>query len=315
MDASGFQGGAMWGTERVGQLFGERDRAPFRSANWRELYMPLVALRTWGDRWRGRRVLVVTDSDVTRSVIARQGSRAVDLNDLYKEIALECARWEVDLAARHIPGKENVEPDNISRWAREFDRSDWMFRSDEVEVIEAMTGPHAVDSHADVLGLNALMPMHWHRRKPAELQDWRGLLVWCNGDYADLGPALRRFWECQRADASGGATFVVPFWPTAPWWRWLKGFKLLRWYPEDYAAKLIIRTDDPLIRSRIQWLFETARVSVIPAMAGDQERRGAGLQTLTVTVRRHCEDCCCGMPPLTLKWDIVKEWALLRVCC
>lgn len=57
---------------------------------------------------------------------------------------------------------------------------------------------------------------------------------------------------------------------------------LLRWYPEDYAAKLIIRTDDPLIRSRIQWLFETARVSVIPAMAGDQERRGAGLQTLTV---------------------------------
>ena len=232
MDASGFQGGAMWGTERVGHLFGERDRAPFRSANWRELYMPLVALRKWGDRWRGRRVLVVTDSDVTRSVIARQGSRAVDLNDLYKEIALECARWEVDLAARHIPGKENVEPDNISRWAREFDRSDWMFRSDEVEVIEAMTGPHAVDSHADVLGLNALMPMHWHRRKPAELQDWRGLLVWCNGDYADLGPALRRFWECQRADASGGATFVVPFWPTAPWWRWLKGFKLLRWYPE-----------------------------------------------------------------------------------
>jgi hypothetical protein len=57
---------------------------------------------------------------------------------------------------------------------------------------------------------------------------------------------------------------------------------LLRWYPEDYPARLILRADDPLIRSRIQWLSETARVSVIPAMAADQERRGAGLQSLTV---------------------------------
>ena len=57
---------------------------------------------------------------------------------------------------------------------------------------------------------------------------------------------------------------------------------LLRWYPEDYEARLIIKADDPLIRARIQWLSETARVSVIPAMAADQERRGAGLQSLTV---------------------------------
>ena len=134
-----------------------------------------------------------------------------------------------------------MDADNISRWVREFDRSDWQFRGDELEALEATTGEHEIDSHADVLGLNALKAVYWHKKKPAELQDWRGRLVWCNGDYADLGPALRRFWECRREDPRGGATFVVPFWPTAPWWRWLKGFKLLRWYP--VGTRLFQRPD------------------------------------------------------------------------
>jgi hypothetical protein len=194
--------------------------------------MVLASLQRWGAEWTGKRVLVMTDSDVTRSVVARQGSRAGDLNALYKQIAEECTRWGVDLAARHIAGVENVEPDDISRFLRPIDKSDWRFRRDEYEAVERLVGRHEVDACAIVLGLNAQAEEFWHERRRAEEQDWRGRHVWCNGDYADLGPALRRFWECQRADATGGATFVVPFWPTAPWWRWLKGFKLLRWYPE-----------------------------------------------------------------------------------
>jgi hypothetical protein len=126
--------------DRLALRFEERDRAPFHSANWRELYMVLASLQRWGAEWTGKRVLVMTDSDVTRSVVARQGSRAGDLNSLYKQIAEECTRWGVDLAARHIAGVENVEPDDISRFLRPFDKSDWRFRRDEYEAVERVVG-------------------------------------------------------------------------------------------------------------------------------------------------------------------------------
>ena len=57
---------------------------------------------------------------------------------------------------------------------------------------------------------------------------------------------------------------------------------LLRWYPEDYDARLIIRTDDVLLRSRIQWISERARVSLITASVVEPESRGAGLQSLVI---------------------------------
>jgi hypothetical protein len=81
-DASGWAGGAWWEHRRLHYSFSEMQLAGrFRdSANLRELYIPLFAVRQWAGALWGRRILFFMDSEASVGAINRRGSMVPHFN-------------------------------------------------------------------------------------------------------------------------------------------------------------------------------------------------------------------------------------------
>jgi hypothetical protein len=84
-------------------------------AYWEALNV-LVALRTWAEKFRNRTVRIHCDNAAAVSVF--QTSRASDkiLQAVARNIWLLAATWDINLIVEHIPGKDNVVADLLSRW-------------------------------------------------------------------------------------------------------------------------------------------------------------------------------------------------------
>ena len=88
----------------------------YRHINDRETEAIWLALQHFAPALRGRHVLVLTDSMTARAVINRQG----DLRSAFRmRLARRIWRWAsqnvLSLTAGHIPGKDNVAADILSR--------------------------------------------------------------------------------------------------------------------------------------------------------------------------------------------------------
>ena len=200
------------------------------SSNYRELSMVCIALEEWGAHFRNSRVLVMCDNSVSVAVVHKQGSQTLPLNDLYWRLHQACENNNIDLALRHIKGVENCLADALSRYVRLKDHSDWQFDPAEFNAISNEVGQHDVDTGADPMGNNALTSRYWSALDDGASQPWEALRCWCNCDYLQLERYLKRHRLTNRNTGSS-ATFVIPYWPDKPWWRLIKGLRLLALYP------------------------------------------------------------------------------------
>ena len=103
-------------------------RAPRKSSNYRELLTAVLAVEEWGDLNRGRRVLIRTDNMTTRSVINTGDTAYHTLEPLARRLHATVVKFDIELAARHIPGVVNGLADGLSR--RRYgvaDTGDWQF--------------------------------------------------------------------------------------------------------------------------------------------------------------------------------------------
>ena len=84
-----------------------------------ELLTIIVACKVWGREWRGKRMVVQCDNQVSVIVLNTGRSRAPFLQACLREICFLAARYEFELRATHIAGVSNRIPDLLSRWELE----------------------------------------------------------------------------------------------------------------------------------------------------------------------------------------------------
>ena len=86
------------------------------SINALELLTVVVAAKVWGKHWRGKRIVVHCDNEVSVTVINTGRSHSTFLLSCLRELEFIAARCEFEIRANHIPGVQNRIPDALSRW-------------------------------------------------------------------------------------------------------------------------------------------------------------------------------------------------------
>ncbi len=85
--------------------------------NVKELLAIIVALRLWGHRMQGSRILLRSDNMDAVLAINNRRSRSPLIQQCLRVIWYICASYDFDLHAEHIPGYINVAADLLSRWS------------------------------------------------------------------------------------------------------------------------------------------------------------------------------------------------------
>ena len=75
----------------------------------------LVAVRTWGPQWQGRKVDIHCDNQAVVSVLNSGHTRDMTLAAMAHNINMITAQLDIDLITVHIEGKLNVIADTLSR--------------------------------------------------------------------------------------------------------------------------------------------------------------------------------------------------------
>ena len=110
---SSLQGlGARWGF----QVYAFTIPLGFKQYNVVHLEMIniLVAIRTWGQAWTGKTLLVHCDN--VASVLSTGATKDLTLAAMARNITMEVAKLDINLRTVHIAGKTNIVADCLSRW-------------------------------------------------------------------------------------------------------------------------------------------------------------------------------------------------------
>ena len=82
-----------------------------------EMLNILVAVRTWGQAWVGKTLLVHCDNAAVVSVLQSGGTKDLTLAAMARNITMEIAKHDINLHTIHIPGKFNVVAHCLSWWS------------------------------------------------------------------------------------------------------------------------------------------------------------------------------------------------------
>lgn len=202
-------------------------------------------------------ILFRMDSAAFVGAINHRGSMVPHFNVLVQRLMELLEALGCEAVARHLPCKQNVLADGISRLEGRRDPTDWMLVHSHFCVISGAVGPFDVDACCDDLGHNSLCAKHWSPTDSALSHSWADLHVWCHPPFALVDSFLRHFWECfQLLPTTSSAVFLLPVWPSASWWRLLRGGRVSAYFPPGSA--LFTRPDwaqasrrCPLPRARV----------------------------------------------------------------
>ena len=137
-----------------------------------------------------------------------------------KALHINCLDWclqrHLVLIASHIPGKQNVGADLLSRSI--VDRHDWMLDPTIFQVINSLWGPLEVDLFASRITKQIPRFFSWKPDPLAEAVDafkhtWTGFTGYANPPWGLIG-------RCVQYILQQGATIVLitPLWPGQPWY-------------------------------------------------------------------------------------------------
>ena len=114
--------------------------------NCLELLTVVVSIKLWGHQWCGLSIEIFCDNSTTVLAINSGSSRNSFISKCLRELWLLCARFEIMLRAKHLPGIENRLADYLSRWHLRPDYySQQFFSSLDYELNEVMIDPSNFD--------------------------------------------------------------------------------------------------------------------------------------------------------------------------
>lgn len=83
--------------------------------NYKEVCAVFQAVKQWAPLWRGRTVIVQTDSTVTKGIINKGRSRNAFVNRLLRQMFWICAKHDCVVRAISVSGSINIVADTVSR--------------------------------------------------------------------------------------------------------------------------------------------------------------------------------------------------------
>ena len=90
------------------------------SIQWQELFAILAAALTWGHQWTGKRLRFFCDNKAIVKAWQNKSAKHPSIVALLRRLFLHAARYDYVLTFQHLPGKDNVLADALSR--RQFTR-------------------------------------------------------------------------------------------------------------------------------------------------------------------------------------------------
>jgi hypothetical protein len=81
-----------------------------------EMMSVIVCVKLWGQYFKGKKLMIKCDNQVTVTVINTGKSRNQFLQNCLRELLFVAARHEFEFRAVHILGEENRAADLLSRW-------------------------------------------------------------------------------------------------------------------------------------------------------------------------------------------------------
>ena len=82
-----------------------------------ELAAIVIATKTWGSNWKGKRILFECDNEAAVSAINSESCPNPLMMELTRELWYLCCAFDFEIRAVHLPGLLNVDADNLSRGA------------------------------------------------------------------------------------------------------------------------------------------------------------------------------------------------------
>lgn len=85
------------------------------SITLKELFPIVLALETWGTELRNRCIILHTDNWAVMHIINNQTAKVPLIMTLVRRLVLACMRYNILVRSEHIPGKQNILADLLSR--------------------------------------------------------------------------------------------------------------------------------------------------------------------------------------------------------
>ena len=86
------------------------------SIAWMEFFPIVVAVVLWGEWLKGKRIVLRSDNTSVVAILNKQTSKCPKIMKLLRFFVLQCLKLNLGFCAKHIPGKENVIADALSRF-------------------------------------------------------------------------------------------------------------------------------------------------------------------------------------------------------
>ena len=119
-DASDLGFGAFYGNEWIqGDWSAWKRKIPI---NYRELFAIFAAAETWGQDWRGKRIIFVTDNEPITEIWDKGSTPSPDIMSLVRPLFLAAAKGGYSVSFKHIAGVDNPIADALSRFQNDVFR-------------------------------------------------------------------------------------------------------------------------------------------------------------------------------------------------
>ena len=234
-DASCYGYGAVWRTQEFHGEWSPSEK--LYHINVLEGLCIHKALVFWEDQLRGKSILIETDSSTVVSHINRgSGCHSITQHLLIRDMLIWCHERDIQLTARHLPGKYNQLADLLSR-GNQVIPTEWTIHPSVMQsIIQIWEKPH-VDLFAT--RLNTQLPMFMSPIKDntamavdALSQDWRHLVGYAFPPFALLPRVLNKIQL-----ESCVIYLVAPCWPRQHY------FPLLLDLLVDFPRRIPVRSD------------------------------------------------------------------------
>ena len=217
-DASSMGWGAKLGSCQAQGLW--NTRLAYKHSNYREMMAILLGLHSFLPQIKGHSVQVLTDNISAAAYLNFQGGPSSDLTCVATAIWELALTHQIQLSAKYLAGRLNVEADWLSRLTSNHE---WRLNPAVFKYLDRLWGPHTVDRCASMATTQLVRYNSMFLDPGTEAvdclaqSDWHRENNFVNPPFRLIGRLL------EVIDRQGAmATIIAPKWPAQRWFRVLQ---------------------------------------------------------------------------------------------